>query len=151
MIDYFDASAVAAMLLNERSSQGVVSVMNETDRDVVVSAFCIAEVSSAISRLLRMKSHSREQAERLLSLLDRWTDVVSELTEIESADFSRATELVRTFDLKLRAPDALHLAVVERLDARLITLDRNLATAARAVGVETHNPAEAEAPGEPKD
>ena len=139
------------MLLNERSSQGVVAVMNETDTDVVVSAFCVAEVSSAISRLVRMEAISREQAERLLAVLDRWTDVVAEMTEIDGADFSRATELVRTFDLKLRAPDALHLAVAERLDARLITLDRNLAAAARAVSANVHNPAEAEAPGEPKD
>lgn len=151
MIDYFDASAVAAVVLNERSSQAVVALIEETDRDVVISGFCVAEVSSAISRLLRMRMQSLDGAERLLAALDLWVDVAADRTEIEAGDFSRATELVRTFDLKLRAPDALHLAITERLDARLITLDRTLAAAARAVGVDTYNPAEADAPGDRKD
>jgi hypothetical protein len=36
----------------------------------------------------------------------------------------------RHFDLGLRAPDALHLAIARRLDATLVTRDRGLATAA---------------------
>ena len=151
MIDYFDASAVAAVILNERSSEGVVALIEDPDRDVVISEFCVAEVSSAISRLLRMRMQSLNRAELLLAALDRWVDVAADRTEVDAGDFSRATELVRAFNLKLRAPDALHLAITERLDARLITLDQTLAAAARAIGVDAHNPAEVEAPGEPKD
>ena len=42
---------------------------------------------------------------------------------------------VRRFDLALRAPDALHLAVARRLDATLVTLDRRLTAAARELGI----------------
>jgi predicted nucleic acid-binding protein len=52
---------------------------------------------------------------------------------------------VRRFDLKLRAPDALHLAICRRLQARLVTLDNNLARAARALDVPCINPAETSA------
>ena len=54
-----------------------------------------------------------------------------------------ADAYVRRFDLALRAPDALHLAVVQRLDLSLITLDRRLATAARELGVGVEMPANA--------
>jgi uncharacterized protein len=142
LIDYFDASAIAAIILPERSSDAVAALVDTTEADIRVSEFSIAETSSAISRLFRMKQHNRQEAERLFLDVDRWVEDVASLVDIQSSDFARATDLVRDLDLKLRAPDALHLAISERLDARLITLDRNLAAAARAVGATVHNPAE---------
>ena len=44
------------------------------------------------------------------------------------------------FELALRAPDALHLAMVRRLDASLITLDRRLAAAARDLDIAVETP-----------
>lgn len=142
MIDYFDASAVAAILLPEASSDAVADLVDTTDAEIRVSEFSIAETSSAVSRLFRMKQHDRQEAERLFLDIDRWVGDVASLVDIQSSDFARATDLVRELDLKLRAPDALHLAIAERLDARLITLDRNLAAAAHAVGANVHNPAD---------
>ncbi|MDO9588458.1 MAG: PIN domain-containing protein, partial [Brevundimonas sp.] len=60
----------------------------------------------------------------------------------ESRDIRAAERLVRAFELKLRAPDAIHLAVCLRHDFRLATLDKKLAFAARAFGVACINPAE---------
>ena len=48
------------------------------------------------------------------------------------ADFDRAASLVDSGARGLRASDALHLAVVLRLDLDLATFDRDLASAARA-------------------
>ena len=47
---------------------------------------------------------------------------------------------VRRFDLRLRALDALHLAIARRVDATLITLDRRLASAARELGIAVEMP-----------
>jgi predicted nucleic acid-binding protein len=44
------------------------------------------------------------------------------------------------FELAMRAPDALHFAMVRRLDANLITLDRRLAAAARGLGIAVETP-----------
>ena len=142
MIDYFDASAIAANLLPETASDAVATLIATTDAEIRVSEFSIAETSSAVSRLFRMKQHSRQEAEQLFLDIDRWVEATALLVDIRSSDFARATDLVRDLGLKLRAPDALHLAIAERLDARLVTLDRNLAAAARAVGASVHNPAE---------
>jgi uncharacterized protein len=46
-----------------------------------------------------------------------------------------ANTYVRRFKLKLRAPDALHAAICRRLELQLATLDRRLAAAARALGI----------------
>jgi len=39
------------------------------------------------------------------------------------------------FELRLRAPDALHLAIARRLDVSLVTLDRRMAAAAGELGI----------------
>jgi uncharacterized protein len=55
--------------------------------------------------------------------------------DIQASDTRLAYIYVRRFDLRLRAPDALHVAVARRLDAVLVTLDRRMATAAIDLGV----------------
>lgn len=54
--------------------------------------------------------------------------------------YSVAGVFVRRFDLALRVPDALHLAIVRRLGVALVTLDRRLATAAGEFGVAAEMP-----------
>lgn len=140
---YFDASAVAAVILNEPAAPAVDQVIRSS-ANVVVTAFSIAEVSSAIARLHRMKSLATP-TERLFRNLDDWVATFARLTNILDDDVWRAAALVRTLSLKLRTPDALHLAVCERLGAQLVTLDGNLAKAARVQGVSCLNPAEVSA------
>ena len=62
-----------------------------------------------------------------------------------------ATAFIRRPGVNLRAPDAIHIAAAQRLGATLLTLDNGMARAADALGVPYLNPAEAEAPGKPKD
>lgn len=141
MSDYLDASTVAAVLFDEPASDGVVAFVGESDRALLASEFMIAEVSSAISRLVRTRAVTGGEAEILLGDLDDWLAATVVTVDILSSDHADATDLVRRFDLKLRAPDALHLAICRRLDARLVTLDVVLADAATALGVDVLNPA----------
>jgi predicted nucleic acid-binding protein len=89
--------------------------------------------------------------QRLDHALDRWALGVGEPMPIASPDVEQATQFVRRPELALRAPDAIHIAAAHRLGATLLTLDKGMARAAAALGVPYLNPAEAEAPGEPKD
>jgi predicted nucleic acid-binding protein len=61
---------------------------------------------------------------------------------IEAVDLRHATQFVRRFDLMLRAPDALHAAVCQRLGPTLVTFDQRLARAAAALGIPVLNPAD---------
>jgi hypothetical protein len=76
-----------------------------------------------------------------LSDFDVWRAAMTRQAEMHAADVRLAGAFVRKFDLALRVPDALHLAIAQRLDATLVTLDRRLATAARELGVAVEEPA----------
>ena len=106
------------------------------------SDLSVAEVSSAVSRLVRTKRLALEAANAALSDFDEWAQAIGQPVEIYSSDFRETTLLVRQFELKLRAPDALHLTVCRRIGARMVTLDKRLAQAARHADVACINPAE---------
>jgi len=145
VIDYFDASAVVAVLLDEPARHRVNAHLATADSAPVVSDFAVAEVSSAISRLQRMELRTPDETGMLIDGLDQWVGETGGPVSLDALDAREATLLVRRFDLKLRAPDALHLAICRRLQARLVTLDNTLTAAARALGVSCINPAETSA------
>jgi predicted nucleic acid-binding protein len=145
VIDYFDASAVVAVLLDEPARHRVNAHLAAADSAPLVSDFAVAEVSSAISRLLRMKLKTAAEGEMLIGSLDQWVGETGGAVSLDALDAREATLLVRRFDLNLRAPDALHLAICRRLQARLVTLDNTLTAAARALDVPCINPAETSA------
>jgi len=60
--------------------------------------------------------------------------------EIIAADIARAATFLRRLDLILRTPDAIHIAIAERIGATLVTFDRQMAAAARALGMAVATP-----------
>ena len=78
---------------------------------------------------------TKADASARLADFDAWRAAMSLPVDIGATDARLAYIYARRFDLRLRAPDALHLAIARRLDATLVTLDRRLATAARELGI----------------
>jgi predicted nucleic acid-binding protein len=148
---YLDASALVAIMAEEPASDAVSDQLGRSDHLPVVTDFSHAESSAALSKLVRMRIVGAERVDDLLAQLDYWTSRFSERPEIAPADVADAALHVRHHGLGLRAPDAIHIAAAHRLGATLLTLDRGMARAAAALGVPCLNPAEVEAPGEPKD
>lgn len=132
---YLDASALVAIVIKEQSSFAIDRFLAEAQSDLWVSTFGSAEVASAISRLVRMGNIVPLAGGTSLARYDAWVAGAANLTDIERDDVRNAAQLVRRFDLMLRTPDALHLAVCQRLDARLVTLDRRLAATGEALQV----------------
>jgi predicted nucleic acid-binding protein len=52
---------------------------------------------------------------------------------ITSVDVTAAAGFLRRLDLTLRTQDALHIAIAQRVGAELLTFDRQMANAARAL------------------
>jgi hypothetical protein len=132
---YLDASAATAILIDEEASAAVARFVRAAGEPLIVSDFAAAEVASAISRLVRMKQLSSEDAAIRLGEFDAWRSSTTTVIDFRPADFRLASDFVRRFDLGLRAPDALHAAVCRRNDLRLVTLDAHLARGAEALGV----------------
>jgi predicted nucleic acid-binding protein len=130
-----DASAVVPFLVPEIASPTVDAFFGAAKEPLVISEFTAAEVASALSRLARTHKLTPSKAVERLADFDVWRATAAEDVDLHASDVRLANLYVRRFDLMLRAPDALHAAICRRADLRLITLDRRLAAAARALGL----------------
>ncbi|MDO8901172.1 MAG: type II toxin-antitoxin system VapC family toxin [Phenylobacterium sp.] len=132
---YLDASAILPLLVEEAASPLVDAFVSGLGEPVVVSAFAAGETASAVSRLVRMGRLSADDARGLLDSFDAWRATSAARADLASSDVEVAHLYVRRFDLMLRMPDALHIALCRRERHVLITLDGRMADAARALGV----------------
>jgi predicted nucleic acid-binding protein len=139
---YLDASVLVPTVVAELVSPAVVEFLLSREDDLTVSDFAAAEVASALSRLVRMDRLTITEATERLADFDAWRAGETENADMGAHDCRLANSYVRRFELKLRAPDALHAAICRRLDLRLVTLDRRLAAAARELGIDAVVPVE---------
>ena len=137
---YLDASAVVPMLVREAASAAVDSAIRAWHGTLGISDFTAAEVASALSRLVRMGLLAEADARMRLADFDAWREADAISIQIYQADFGLSDTFVRRFELKLRAPDALHIAVCRRLDFTFVSLDRRQTAAARTLGISTFVP-----------
>lgn len=137
MSAYLDASAILPTLIEEAGSAAVDQFVADNDEPLIVSEFAAAEVASALSRLARTGLLDREDAERRMADFDAWRAAAATDLDLHAADARLAHVFVRRFDLMLRAPAALHVAMCRRDDHLLVTLDKRLAAAAIELGVRT--------------
>jgi hypothetical protein len=132
---YLDPSVMLPTLVKEPASAAVDAFMSTVEQELLVSDFAAAEVASAVSRLVRMGRLQTSDGAACLTDFDVWRAAMTTVVEIHAADVRLADAYVRRFDLALRAPDALHIAIARRLDVALVTLDRRIAAAATQLGV----------------
>lgn len=128
------------ILIKEPASATVDAFMSTVQQELWVSDFAAAEVASAVSRLVRTGRLEATDGAASLSDFDVWLAAMTREAEIHAVDVRLAGVYVRRFDLALRTPDALHLAIARRLDVTLVTLDRRMAAAGRELGVAVEVP-----------
>ena len=140
MSGYLDASVLLPRLVEEPDSAAIDAYLARSREDLLISDFAAAEVASALSRLVRMRQLRPADASASLDDFEIWRAATGSPVEVHAADVRLAYAYVRRFDLMLRAPDALHLALARRLDATLVTLDRRLERAAQQLGIAVEVP-----------
>jgi predicted nucleic acid-binding protein len=139
---YLDASVLVPTLVKEPASPVVDEFLRSSTDQLVVSDYAAAEVASAMSRLIRMDRMLVSTASDRLVDFDAWRAGMTDTIDMVTHDSRLANTYVRRFELGLRAPDALHIAICRSLGLRLVTLDRRLAAAARQLGIDTFVPGE---------
>jgi uncharacterized protein len=130
---YLDTSVIVPLFLVEPRSLEAESLC--TNQEIIVSDLAMAEFPSALGIASRNGRISEIAAIGVLKLFDNWMADHTSITETCSEDFSAATVYLRRFDLGLRTPDALHIAIAKRLGAVLLTFDTGMANAARELGL----------------
>jgi hypothetical protein len=101
---------------------------------MIVSDWAMAETASAIAMKVRTGALAVETAREALVDFDSWVAVVGSQEAVVPGDIAAAANFLRRFDLPLKAPDALHIAVCRRLGAGLLTFDTQMALAAARLG-----------------
>jgi uncharacterized protein len=136
-----DASVLVPLFMTEASSSMVIKMITE-EGPPVVSDFAIGEVCSAISIRVRRSEIQRAEADEAISDLELWVESIAHRVATEAEDIARATRLVRRFELGLRMPDALILAIAQRLSMVVATQDYRQAAAATALGLRVIQPSQ---------
>jgi len=134
---YLDTSLLVPLFVREPKSPAVGAWLAGIGTgELAVSEWGATEFSSAASIKTRTgqideAARAHMQAEFLAFIHAR----VRRIIPVLSADFRRAADLCDRWQLGLRAGDALHLAIAERHDLTVCTLDRGMWTAAEALGL----------------
>lgn len=137
---WLDANVLVALIIDESTSDSIAATLENLEHRPLVSDLAVAEASAAVARLARTGEKTRPEAETLFEELDLWVASASESVRMTPDDLADAITLVRQPDLALLTPDALHIAGARRLGLTLITLDKGMARAAKALGVDCMNP-----------
>lgn len=131
---YLDASVLVALFTNDPLTARADIFLRANPLVLVVSDFAAAEFSSVIARHVRTKEITKNDARIVFSNFDTWTASTTQRAVINGADIIAAEVLLRRLDLALRTPDALNISIAQRVGATLVTFDKKMAAAARAIG-----------------
>lgn len=137
---YLDASVLVPLVIEKAVSEALHAFLLAPEPTLWVSEFASAEAASALSRLVRMKAITPSAATAALVDLDTWRLSKTCDVELNPSDVRLANLLVRRFETKLRAADALHIAMSKRIAATLISRDDVMVAAAKMIGLEALNP-----------
>jgi predicted nucleic acid-binding protein len=132
---YLDASVLVALFTNDLSTERAEAAIRRDWPLLIVSDFAAAEFASAISRRVRMNRLTVDEARSAFSTFDQWITQTAQLATAASTDLLAATGFLRRLDLNLRAPDAINLAIAQRVGATLATFDEKMQTSAARLGL----------------
>jgi uncharacterized protein len=132
---YLDANIVVALLTSEPLSERADEFVRNCQDLLIVSDFAAAEFASAIAKRVRTRESRPDEARKDLADFDVWVARCAVRIDLSRGDVAAATAYLRRLDLALLTPDALHIAMAQRIHAILVTFDRQMAAAARALGV----------------
>ncbi len=131
---YFDASVIVPLFVVDSFVARASVFLVSHPADIFVSEFAAAEFASVIAMRCRKRALSTEEGRRGFANFDIWKVRKTFSAETLPVDVRAAEVMLRRLDLNLRTPDAIHIAIVQRLGAELATFDVRMADCARALG-----------------
>jgi predicted nucleic acid-binding protein len=130
---YLDTSVLVPLFVDDVFSTQAEALVARHRAELVVADFAVAEFASALGVRCRMKTLKIAQARDAFADFDEWKKKMRSAA-IDTLDVTAAETILRRLDLTLRTPDAIHIAISQRLVAELATFDTRLADGAKALG-----------------
>ena len=124
---YFDASVLVALFIASdpfhRSAPR--AYLAAQPRQLIVSDFAAAEFASAVSRRVRSKDLTADDATAIFTSISMpGKHAQRQQVDTTTPDIAVAASVLRRLDLNLRTPDAINIAVADRLGADARNLRR---------------------------
>ena len=134
---YLDTSFLTPLFREETTSSKVADFLaRQPVGTLAVSKWAPVEFASLISRDTRMGALTAGQGRRLIAEFDAMVADALVVLMPTVTDFTLAQQYVANFSTRLRAPDALHLAVAHNNGAEFVaTLDNGMLFAAKKLKV----------------
>lgn len=135
---YFDTSFMAPLLLEEATSSKIEAFFGTCAAgELSLSHWTRVEFASLIAREVRMGGLTAGDARQVIAQFDELVADSFQVLVPTAADYELAKDYIQHFDSKLRAGDALHLAIARNHDAKMLyTLDQGLLDAAKLLKVQ---------------
>ena len=134
---YFDTSFIAPLFFSENTSDEVGCVIQAlSTQELAVSYWTKAEFTSLTARRFRMKELTKADSEKILDEFEEYISTSFETLIPMASDFSLAITFIKKYETKLRAGDALHLAIAKNRNVNAFyTLDKQLVSASKLLGI----------------
>ena len=134
---YLDTSFLTPLFREEATSIKVATFLaRQAVGTLAVGKWASVEFASLISRDVRMGALTAMQGRKLIAEFDAMAASALVVLIPTANDFTLAQQYVAHFSTKLRAPDALHLAVAHNSGAEFVaTLDEGMLFAAKKLKV----------------
>ncbi len=132
---YLDTSVLGAIFFREPNAGHLVARLeSQRKTKLMISAWTLTEMARIGGIKQRMGVIDAETRRQTIAAFQRFASMHLGTVEIDPADFRTAAVLIES-PAALRAGDALHLAIVRRLGARIASLDQRLCTATQQLGL----------------
>lgn len=133
---YVDTSALVPVFIREPKSEAVISWLESSGERLAISEWSLVEFSSAAAIKVRTGQTAANLAKQAAARVQEFARKHCTVAVPGRETFHRAAELAGDDALKLRAGDALHIAIAESLGAQaILCLDDAMGESAKALGM----------------
>jgi predicted nucleic acid-binding protein len=128
---YLDATVIVALLTNDVLTDRARIFLQSHALTLFISDYAGAEVA----RRVRVHELTEAEARAAFDSLDQWTQTFARPVATAAGDIGMAAGFIRRLDLTLHAPDAINIAIAQRLGIALATFDKAMASCASTLDV----------------
>lgn len=135
MTIYLDTSVVASLFTTDAHSARASAWLPAVSSRLTLSEWTLAEFSSALAIMERARRLPANERARAEAAFDSWVSRQRAPHPVGPGDAIASRRFILGMTRPLRAGDALHLVLVQRLALSLATFDDRMAAAALDLGL----------------
>lgn len=133
---YIDTSALVPVFIREPKSEAVIDWLESAGERLAISEWSLVEFASAAAIKVRTGQAAANLAKQATARAHEFALKHCTVAVPGREEFRRAAEMAGDGALKLKAGDALHLAIAESLNAQgIFCLDKVMIKSAKSLGM----------------